>query len=181
MKLPMKVMTDYIISIGADKIPHTNKTYLAHAIGVYRDMKSWEEHDEMCRAAMFHSIYGTEGFQTFCLPLERRDEIRRLIGDRAERIAYANCAMDRASFYSQVDTQQDIYQLKDRITGRIIELSHMDFEDLIRLHLCDYLEQVERVEGWGYHRETLKTMGERLGGAALAAYKATFSREPRLV
>ena len=130
---------------------------------------------------MFHSIYGTEGFQTFCLPLERRDEIRRLIGDRAERIAYANCAMDRASFYSQVDTQQDIYQLKDRITGRIIELSHMDFEDLIRLHLCDYLEQVERVEGWGYHRETLKTMGERLGGAALAAYKATFSREPRLV
>jgi len=26
---------------------------------------------------LFHSIYGTEGFQGFCLPYERRDDVRR--------------------------------------------------------------------------------------------------------
>ena len=43
---------------------------------------------------MFHSIYGTEKFQGFTLPLERRAEVRALIGDRAERLAYLNCAKD---------------------------------------------------------------------------------------
>ena len=33
---------------------------------------------------MFHSIYGTEKFQGFTFPLERRDEVRTLIGDRAD-------------------------------------------------------------------------------------------------
>ena len=47
---------------------------------------------------MFHSIYGTEQFQRFALPLERRGEVRAQIGERAERLAYLNCAMDRASF-----------------------------------------------------------------------------------
>ena len=39
---------------------------------------------------MFHSIYGTERFQGFTLPLERRGEISALIGERAERLAYLN-------------------------------------------------------------------------------------------
>ena len=107
--------------------------------------------------------------------------MRTLIGERAEKLAYANCAMDRASFYSQVGKHQDIYQLKDRITGGSIVLSYKDFEDLIRLHLCDYLEQVERVDGWDYQRETLEIMSVRLGGTARAAYEATFARKPKAV
>ena len=54
---------------------------------------------------MFHSIYGTERFQGFTLPLERRGEVRDLIGERAERLAYLNCAMDRASFDRALDEQ----------------------------------------------------------------------------
>ena len=60
---------------------------------------------------MFHSIYGTEKFQGFTLPLERRHEIRALIGDRAEYLAYLNCAMDRASFDRAVDQANEPYGL----------------------------------------------------------------------
>ena len=179
MRLPMKTMTDYIIRIGADKIPHTEKTYLAHAIGVYQDMKAWDEDDEMCRAAMFHSIYGTEGFQDFTLPLDRRDEMRAFIGERAELLAYANCAMDRASFFELVDTYQDNYAIKDRITGGTIDLSTREFEDLIRIHLCDHFEQIERADSWNYRRREIKIMSERVGGAALEAYRSTVAKEPQ--
>ena len=109
ISVPMKTMTNYLIRIGADKIPHTRKTYLGHAIGTYRDMKSWGASDALCCAAMFHSIYGTEGFQDFTLPLAQRDELRALIGEYAELLAYANCAMDRASFHALVDA--DLHEL----------------------------------------------------------------------
>jgi hypothetical protein len=179
MILPMKTMTDYLLDIGVGEVAHTEKTYLAHAIGTYRDMKEWQASDELCRAAMFHSIYGTEGFQDFTLPLERRDELRQLIGDHAELIAYANCAMDRASFYALVDQELDEYQIVDRIVGGCIHLSAAEFEDLMRVHLCDFLEQVERAEVWDYERQTMKTMSERLGGVERQSYDAVFVREPQ--
>ena len=179
--LPMKTMTDYVIKVGADKVQHSGKTYLSHVVGVYRLMKSWEEDDEMCRAALFHSIYGTEGFQDFTLPLDRRYEVRALIGERAEQLAYVNSAMDRASFYSQVGAYQDNFQIKDRLTGGHIGLTGKAFEDLIRLLLGDFLEQGERDEGWLYERDTMKKMSARLGGIALETYRSVFAREPRLV
>ena len=181
MMLPMKTMTDFVIQVGADNVQHSGKTYLAHVIGVYRLMKSWAEEDEMCRAAIFHSIYGTEGFQDFTLPLDRREEVCALIGERAEQLSYANSAMNRASFYGQVENDQDDYQIKDRITGGNIDLTARAFEDLIRLHLCDFLEQVERDKGWQYERETMKAMSNRLGGIALDTYQSVFTRESQVV
>ena len=64
MDYKFKDLTDYIIALGAAEISHSDKTYLAHAIGVYNDMKAWNGTDELCRAALFHSIYGTQGFQS---------------------------------------------------------------------------------------------------------------------
>src|SRR5437764_3191874 len=102
MEYKFKDLTNYIISLGAADIRHSDKTYLAHAIGVYNDMKAWGGTDELCRAALFHSIYGTQGFQSFTLPLDRQPELRALIGDYAEKIAYFNCFMDRDSLDAQV-------------------------------------------------------------------------------
>ena len=93
-----KQLADFLVGLGIEKVEHTQKNYLAHLIAVYHFMKNEGCNEELCQAGMFHSIYGTERFQGFTLPLERRGEVRDLIGDRAERLAYLNCAMDRASF-----------------------------------------------------------------------------------
>ena len=93
-----KRMTDFLVGIGIEQVPHTQKSYLAHLIAVFRDLERAGCPEDACRAGMFHSIYGTEKFQGFTLPLERRGEVRALIGDRAEYLAYLNCAMDRPSF-----------------------------------------------------------------------------------
>src|SRR6202044_787715 len=115
-----------------------------------------------------HSIYGTEMFQGFTLPLERRAEVRALIGDRAERLAYLNCAMDRASFDRALDGTAEPYRIIDRITGEAIALSGRDFDDLCRVHLYDWLEQVPRSHEWDYRREAYQKMAQRLGRPAEA-------------
>jgi hypothetical protein len=126
---------------------------------------------------MFHSIYGTELFQGFKLPLEQRGEVRALIGERAERLAYINCAMDRASFDRAQDAPAGPYRILDRITGEAHELSAEDFDDLTRIHLCDWLEQVERSQRWDYRRSAYRRMAERLGGVAEKSYLRVFGQE----
>jgi len=87
--------------------------------------------------------------------------------------------MDRASFFALVDKHQDRYPIVDRLSGETLDLSNQEFEDLMRLHLCDHLEQVERSSTWDYNREQVRIMAERLGGVALASYQETFAREPQ--
>jgi hypothetical protein len=124
---------------------------------------------------MFHSIYGTERFQGFTLPLERRPEVRTLIGARAETLAYVNCAMDRASFDHVLEQAEGPYRIVDRLTGQEVELTRSDFDDLCRVHLYDWLEQVPRSKVWDYRRDAYRRLATRLGGAALEAYDRVFA------
>src|SRR5438045_2532312 len=106
-----KRLTDFLVGLGIEEVGHTHKSYLAHLIGVYRDMEAAGCTEEVCRAGMFHSIYGTERFQRFALPLARRADVTALIGERAERLAYLNCAMDRASFDRAVEQPAGPYAI----------------------------------------------------------------------
>ncbi|MEM7131741.1 MAG: DUF6817 domain-containing protein [Chloroflexota bacterium] len=173
-----KDMTNYIISLGAADLGHSEKTYLAHNIGVYNDLKAWNASEDLCRAGLFHSIYGTQQFQGFTLPLERQTELRNLIGDYAEKIAFLNCFMDRASLDAQLKELEGPYTIIHRETKEELVLTKEEYDDLARLHLCDWLEQVERSEDWGQRREAYRNMAERLGGVALESYDDVFAREP---
>jgi hypothetical protein len=173
-----KDLTNFLLGLGSETVSHSGKTYLAHVIGVYRLMQEQGCDEDLCRAGLFHSIYGTQQFQRFKLPLERRSEVRALIGDRAECLAYLNCAMDRATFDSAVETRGHSYCIRDRLASEDVTVSESDFDDLCRVHLYDWLEQVPRSElGWNFRRVAYRAMAERLGPVALAAYDRTFAYE----
>jgi hypothetical protein len=172
-----KRMTDFLVALGIEQVSHTTKSYLAHLVGLYRLMEARGCTEELCRAGMFHSIYGTQKFQGFKLPLERRDEVRALIGERAERLAYLNCAMYRPSFDQAVPRSEGPYRFTDRITNEEVVLSREDFDDLARIHLFDMLEQVPRAKEWNYRREAYRNMAVRLGGTALECYDKVFAGE----
>jgi hypothetical protein len=177
MDKEFKRMTDFLLGIGIEQVPHTRKSYLAHLIAVFRDLESLGCPQDVCRAGMFHSIYGTEKFQGFTLPLDRRDEVRALIGDRAEYLAYLNCAMDRASFDRALDRKIDPLPIIDRITGQEVQLAQRDFDDLCRVHLVDWLEQVPRSHEWDYRRPAYRRMAERLGQGAVEDYERVYGQE----
>ena len=106
MPATFKQLTDFLLNLGIEQIALTQKNYLAHLISVYQLMEAAGCDEELCHAGMFHSIYGTEKFQGFKLELNQRDELAELIGRRAERLAYWNCLMDRASL-DELDVPQE--------------------------------------------------------------------------
>ena len=177
MQATFDELVQFLAGEGTEAVKHTEGSFLGHLIGVYRDLEKWGCDEELCAAGMFHSIYGTEKFRKFSLPLERRDEVQRLIGERAERIAYCNCVMDRASFDRAARQEHGPYEFVDR-NKIAIKLSDEDFDDLCRLHLCDWLEQVPRSQQWGYRFEAYKHLATRLGGVAQEAYDAVFANVP---
>ena len=170
-----KQMTDFLVGLGTEEVAHTGNNFLAHLVGVYRLMEERGCTQELCRAGMFHSIYGTQRFQGFKLPLSRRPEVRDLIGERAERLAYVNCAMDRASFDRALELDAEPYRVLDRLTGEEVPLSREDFDDLCRVHLYDWLEQVPRSREWGYRRAAYRHLAERLGDAAREAFDQVYA------
>ncbi len=175
MVAEFKQMTDFFREVGADNIAHTNKTYVAHAIGVYNDLRRWGAADDICHAGLFHSIYGTEIFQSFKLPLERRGELREMIGERAERLAYWNCMMDRSVFDSLAARREPPYLMRNRETGEECDIGGRDYDDLCTIHLCDWLEQVPRSQKWDYRRDGYRSLAERLGGVARDEFDRVFA------
>lgn len=172
-----KELTDFFQRVGATNVSHTTKTYLAHAIAVHGDLKKWGCDEVMQNAGLFHSIYGTERFQRFKLPLEQRDDVRALVGERAEWLAYLNCAMDREHFNTEALRDSGPTGFRDRFTDEVLGLSDQDFDDLYTIHLCDWLEQVGRSQDWDYRRPVYRALAERLGGIALASYDDVFAQE----
>lgn len=171
-------MVAFLDTLGIDDVPHSGaKGFFAHLVGVYHDLQAWGAERDVCRAGLFHSIYGTEMFRRWSLPLERRGEVQALIGERAEWIAYVNCLMDRSTFYSQIESDGP-YRIRNRETGEIMEMNRRDFDDLVRVHLCDWLEQVERSQRWDYEPTVWKKMAQRLGGVALENYERVFAAAP---
>jgi len=172
-----RTLTDYLISVGTDQVPHSEVHFLAHLIGVYRDLKAWGCEEHVVLAGLFHSIYGTESFQGFCLPWERRQEVRDLIGERAERLAYVNCLLSRPSLDGSVAAGGPP-RLVSRLDGTPIPISEDEYTDLITLHLCDRLEQAARVGHWDWRRQAWEDMARRLGGIALESWSRVYGSAP---
>lgn len=177
MRAAFKQMTDFLVGLGTESVPHTGKFYLAHLIAVYRFLQNNGCNEDTCLAGLFHSIYGTERFQSFPISLEKRPEIIALIGERAERLAYWNCFMDRASLDRALELRQPPYMICNRVSGAEEPFAEEDFNDLCRVHLYDWLEQVPRSQEWDYRRAAYRRMAERLGEPALTVYKQTFRLE----
>jgi len=172
---------EYLKRVGADSVDHTEGTYIAHCAAVYRDMKRWGADEELALAGFFHSAYGTGLFQRFKLGLERRTEIRELVGERAERLAYLNCAIVYACFDAELERGTPPYRMQNRLEGGELELSTDDFEDLCLMQLCDRLEQIPRSKAYDFRREAFRRMAERMGGPGLEAYRRVYSAPEAVV
>jgi hypothetical protein len=180
MNVTFSQLVDYLTALGVESVDHSQRTYMDHLITVYRYMEAEGCDTEACRAGMFHSIYGTEKFQGFTIPLEKRDDIRALIGERAEQLAYCNCFMDRASFDRAAEQDVEPFRIRHRVTGEELALTRRDFDDLCRVHLYDWLEQAPRSRhGWNYRRQEYRRLAQRLGPRAIAALERVYALEPK--
>lgn len=169
-----------------------------HLVGVQSVLRAWGAEEHLCNAALFHSIYGTEGFQGFSLPLSHRGELAELIGPKAERLAWIFCMVDRATVDATLPSSPEqlaAYEAKPPTFYSRSELgafaiplkSKQEWIEFLTLTLADWLEQVEgastkevprpvedgvlwpKGEAWAYRREAYARMAELLGEHGVSA------------
>ena len=103
---------------------------------------------------MFFIIDGTEGFQGFALPLTERDAIRGLIGDKAEKLCWIFCMVDRSTVDETIfnwsindamnnKEEQFTFVARPELGRFYIHVNKSEWVDFIELTLADWLEQVQ--------------------------------------
>jgi hypothetical protein len=106
---------------------------------------AWKQHQHVVLAGLFHSVYSTEAFGQGLLQLSDRDAVRSVIGERAERLVYAFCAIHRATFIDAVEQWNGEGRrklgLRDRYTGDVLDLSAGDVGDVLILLMANEAEQ----------------------------------------
>jgi pimeloyl-ACP methyl ester carboxylesterase len=123
---------------GAGSLDHLSGTLLAHLRRTAQRLESWGADPPLVAAGLSHAAYGTEGFPTALLRLEERALLRGLIGQEAEAIVYAYCALDRAAFVSAEGAE-----LRDRFSGEHWTPTQRMQRQLAELTAANELDVVE--------------------------------------
>lgn len=198
---------DFLQSLGTDDIVHTSaEPFSDHLVGLLDVMAWWGQPAYIQLGALFHSIYGTEGFQGFALPCDAasRARVASIIGADAERVAFIFCGLDRGSQDAGLlagDRTTAPWRPRACVPGgaaawhaAVAEAGAADpafWSRFTALTLGDWLQQVEdaaRVpspffgwgagQAWGYRRRAFAAAAAALGGAPAAMHAAVYGREP---
>ncbi|MFF7378560.1 DUF6817 domain-containing protein [Streptomyces massasporeus] len=117
--------------LGAADIAHPGGTLLAHLTRVQRQLAVWGARPALQLAGLCHAFYGTDGFPSALLSLDRRGELAAAAGAEAEALVYLYASCDRGATYPTLaDTGGPFH---DRFTGlsHVPELqSRRDFAEL---------------------------------------------------
>lgn len=142
---------------------------------------------------LFHSIYGTEGFQGHTLGFEQRGALRAVIGLHAELVVFANCVMDRRSLDEIIASTGPAdsiaadakFQLRTRaefndeeLVPVVLELGKDHLLDLLRVHLADMIDLVAAYRMWYYRNDAYKGIAATLGGTYQAARTLCWDGKP---
>ena len=125
--------------LGYSQLVHDSHVpFMSHLVGTARLLRSWGERPSLCDAGLFHSVYGTEYFEPDA-PADR-DEVREVIGEDAEAIAWVWCAIRRDT----IDLSDSPPTAEQRAGGSI-RLSEQMAADIATLWAADTVEQIGRM------------------------------------
>lgn len=130
---------EFLRRLGFDTLQHDSHVpFMAHLAGTRRVLREWGCRDALADAGLFHSVYGTEYFEPDTTA--SRDDVRALIGDEAEEIAWLWCVIERDGL------DPDALTAPHRVDGTVLELRRDRFADVVTLWCADTYEQLDRME-----------------------------------
>jgi aspartyl/asparaginyl beta-hydroxylase (cupin superfamily) len=137
----------YLRNAGAQQFVHAHgRTLYDHLIGTQEILRRWLQPRWLQDAGAMHSVYSTDVYRKQLVRLSKRDEVRAVVGERAERLAYLFCVLSRDSFFDAVDANERLAE--DGITvkpasGRepLEWLSCHEASHLLLLHMANLAEQ----------------------------------------
>lgn len=81
---------DYIYKKTID-MKHSGRSFFEHLYRTSLVLENLDQRKELCAAAMFHSIYGTEFYKHNNIGNIVRDEVKSIIGEYSESLVYEFC------------------------------------------------------------------------------------------
>jgi hypothetical protein len=153
-RLRLRKLVRFLRENGAERIEHSNESLLDHLLETRGVLESWGARRELCDAGLFHSVYGTQFLGDELIGTDRRPELRALIGEDAEAVAYLWHGIKRETLANNLDREDDLrIEFRD---GSEVPITRQQFEDLVNLMVADAVEQlprrlpenVERQQGW---------------------------------
>ncbi|MEU6914316.1 DUF6817 domain-containing protein [Streptomyces olindensis] len=124
--------------LGAAEIAHPGGTLLAHLERVHEQLAVWGARPALQLAGLCHAFYGTDGFPTALLSLERRAELTAAIGVEAEAIVYFYASCDRKATYPGLADADASFH--DRFTGRARTPASQHRRDFAELSAANELD-----------------------------------------
>jgi (p)ppGpp synthase/HD superfamily hydrolase len=79
---------EFLLDNDVDENAHSGRNLLDHLLGTAELLMEWECDKDLVLAGLCHSIYGTDSYHTVTIDPSRRDEVRALIGEKAEKLAW---------------------------------------------------------------------------------------------
>ncbi|MDN3028828.1 DUF6817 domain-containing protein [Streptomyces sp. S.PB5] len=112
---PMSQADALLRELGAEGIPHPGGTLLTHLHRVRTRLTTWNARPTLQLAGLCHAFYGTDGFPTALLSLDRRADLVAAIGEDAEAIVYSYASCNRKPTYPAL--ANPVAPFHDRFTG----------------------------------------------------------------
>ncbi|MFE0461643.1 DUF6817 domain-containing protein [Kitasatospora sp. NPDC058965] len=123
---------------GAATMEHPGGTLLAHLRRVAALLADWGGRPALVCAGLCHACYGTDGFATALLPLDRRDELVRAIGADAEALVHFYASCDRRASYPALTADEPGFT--DRFTGTRFRPTAQQLRDFAELTAANELD-----------------------------------------
>lgn len=129
-------------SLDAHRVLHSKRTLAEHLVGTYELLRSWGNDEVVCRAGLFHSIYGTRVFKIRCADFSSRKMVRDVIGAPAEFLAYLFCIADRDSFFSGARTTPHV--IRDAVGNTDLAVTRRVLASLLEIEAANIVEHLPR-------------------------------------
>ncbi|HEY1234711.1 MAG TPA: hypothetical protein VGH22_15135 [Candidatus Binatia bacterium] len=115
---------------------------MEHLKGTYELLKKWDNAADVCVGGLFHSIYGTQYYKVQSADLADREHIARVIGSRAEELAFLFCTTDRRGFFAEADKPAPMMVVDIR-TKASVPVTPETLNALIQIEVANFIDQFE--------------------------------------
>lgn len=143
---------EYLRRCGTADLAHSGHTFMDHLLGTRALLVQWEASPDICDAGLFHAVYGTEIFDTAIVDQSDRVIVRELIGEKAERLAWLFCCMQRERFVLEASHRAPDH-IFNHATGEPVPITPDEVSALANLIVANRLEQLPRDLYPGQRRE----------------------------
>ena len=171
---------DYLRSLGAADIQHKHGPFVDHLVATAALLKAWGAREALVVAGLFHSTYGTVGFDSE-IDIQREALVER-IGAEAEHIVYRFCSSDRR-FLHPLFCEQKSIRFRDRFTGEIDTPAQPVIRDYCELTAANELElalsnERFRIKHRAHLLRLFSGMRDSLSSAAWERASSVFAEVP---